>query len=305
MENKELEEFLSDVEKFNENISSDIPSDEKNSFENPLENIEQPENDTENKSEPETQNEKRLEELREGLKKIIDGYAFVKLVDSVFPKTLIYLLSFIDKDFRKINLKNVQLDDEEIEIYKPLGDYVAEYILTKLNPIVLLCSMYAYRTTLAITIEYNKVKSMSNHIKKHAMPLKKHPNITEKKFLKRRERIFRESDDFSEENRINRRNIEYIKELKNELENKNAEIQRLNNSVEELRREFLNYHSSQNPVQKENEPEKIDRRKIIDDEKKRILKERLAKAREIRKMKLQEQKNESNGQAEENDIQNE
>ena len=315
MEQNELEEFLSDVKKFNENISnSEIPSEEKKSvenisFENPLENVEQTENDTEIKSEPETQSRQRLEELREGLKKIIDGYAVVKLVDSVFPKTILYLLSFIDKDFQKINLKNVQLDEEEIEIYKPLGDYVAEYILTKINPVVLLCGLYAYRTTLAITVEYNKVKSMSNHKKQIPMPLKKSKHEIEM----RKRKLMREISELQKVKDINRYDREYAREINEEIQKRDAEIERLNKAIEDLKKEFLNSKKTEIPAVKEEnpvnmpeqKPEKIDKRKIVDEEKKKILKERLAKAREIRKQKLQEQKNENNEQTEENDTQNE
>jgi hypothetical protein len=304
MEQNELEEFLTDVKKFNENINNtDIPSEEKKSvenisFKNPLENVEQAENDTEIKSEPKNQSEQSLEELKDGIKKIIDGYAVVKLVDSVFPKTLIYLLSFIDKDFRKINLKNVQLDEEEIEIYKPLGDYVVDYIITKINPLVLLCGMYVYRTTLAITIEYNKVKSMSNHIKQKPMPLKKSKHEIEM----RKRKLMREISELHKVRDINRYDREYTKEINTEIQKRDAEIERLNKAIEDLKKEFLISKKTEIPITKEEKPvnepiqkpEKIDKRKIVDEEKKKVLKERLAKAREIRKQKLQEQKNEAN-----------
>lgn len=299
MEQNELDEFLTDVKKFNENVnnsenpSEEKKSDENNSFENPLENVEQ----TENKTEPETQSEQRLKELKDGLKKIIDGYAVIKLVDSVFPRTILYLLSFIDKDFQKINIKNVQLDEEEIEIYKPLGDYVAEYILTKINPVVLLCGLYAYRTTLAITVEYNKVKSMYNHKKQKPMPLKKSKHEIEM----RKRKLMSEISELQKVRDINRYDREYAKEINEEIQKRDAEIERLNKAIEDLKKEFLNSKKPEIPVTKEEKhlnepeqkPEKIDKRKIVDEEKKKILKERLAKAREIRKQKLQEQKPEN------------
>jgi len=308
----DAEHFIEDVKKFNENIkeqSDEIVSSEKDiKFENPLNegDFDDDFNDDDFDDETESNIEDTLKikekEVREGIKKLIDGTTIIKAVDSVFPNTLIYLLSFIDKDFDKIDRKNIQLSEEEIEIYKPIGDYVAEYIITKLNPIILLSGLYVYRTTLAITIEYNRIKKHKKiKFKKHkTMPLKKSSKKEIKNLERERSQIFKEMKDLQQTIRNNRQDYEYVKELREELQNKNAEIERLNKAIEELRKEFLNTSQKfQNPIQnpqtetdtKTEKTQKQDKRKIVSEEKRKILLERLAKAREIRKQKLLQKHN--------------
>lgn len=304
----DAENFIEDVKKFNTNINEQKEDQVSNAsevtFENPL-NDDFDDDDFDN-SETENNTDDTLKvkenEIREGVKKIIDGAAIVKAVDSVFPNTLLYLLSFIDKDFNKIDRKKIQLSEEELEIYKPIGDYVAEYIVNKLNPLVLLGGLYIYRTTLAITIEYNRVKENNKSInhKHKPMPLKKSNKKEIKDLERERTQILREARELQQTMNNNRQDYEYVKELREELEGKNEEIERLNKAIEELRKEFLNASQKfENPIQKTQtetetkteKEQKQDKRKVVDEEKKRILKERLAKAREIRKQKLQQSQN--------------
>jgi hypothetical protein len=310
----DAENFIEDVKKFNENIKEQndekVSSEKDIKFENPLnegdfdDDFNDDDFDDEVETESNTEDTLKIKEkeVREGIKKLIDGTTIIKAVDSIFPNTLIYLLTFIDKDFDKIDRKKIQLSEEELEIYKPIGDYVAEYIVNKLNPIVLLSGLYVYRTTLAITIEYNRIKEhKSIKLKKHkTMPLKKPSKREIKNLEKERSQIFKEARELQQIIRNNRQDYEYVKELRQELESKNAEIERLNKAIEDLRKEFLNTSQKfENPIQKTQsetdtnteKAQKQDKRKIVSEEKRKILLERLAKAREIRKQKLQQKQN--------------
>jgi len=289
--NNDTENFIEDVKKFNTNINDQKEEQVSNAndvtFENPLNDDFDDDDFVDDEAETESNKDDTLKvkenEIREGLKKLIDGATIVKAVDSVFPNTLLYLLSFVDKDFNKIDRKKIQLSEEEIEIYKPIGDYVAEYIVNKLNPLVLLGGLYIYRTTLAITIEYNRIKERKsiNHKKHKPMPLKKSSKKEIKNLERERNQILREARELQQTMNINRQDYEYVNELKEELESKNEEIERLNKAIEELRKEFLNASQKfESPIQKtqtesdtkSEKEQKQDKRKIIDDEKKRILK---------------------------------
>jgi hypothetical protein len=291
----DAEQFIDDVKKFNANVNNPELSEtnqNENLFENPLDDDF---NDNDFEDEKENGTEKisiKEKELRDGIKKIIDGATIVKVVDSVFPNTILYLLSFVDKDFNKIDVEKIKLTEDEIEIYKPIGDYVSEYILNNINPVLLLGGLYLYRTTLAITIEYNKIKE-NKHLKHKPMPIKK--NKTEKKDNQEKlknVKSFYQKNEYEEKEPIIDKNESYINNLENELLNKNSEIEKLNNAINELRKEFLNATQKfDNPIQSsEVNNSKIDKRKIVDDERKKILIERIKKAREAKLKKIKENK---------------
>lgn len=83
------------------------------------------------------QNFKTDESFKIEFKNLISGYMLLSLMDFVMPSAVIKIYGFVNKDFKKLNIKpnSLKLDSEQKEALKNSADEVAKYIFSKINPL--------------------------------------------------------------------------------------------------------------------------------------------------------------------------
>lgn len=292
--NTEFNDFLNDVEKFNETISAtENVVDESNNFETPNDlSSDNPPNENTNQN-----NEQG--ELREGLKQVFTGELVITIIDTIFPKSMLLLLSFIDKDFGEIELQSIQLDEAEKEMYKPVGEYIAKILIDKINPVVFFSALYIYRTSLAIYIQYNHIKQLKKH---KTMPLKKSKQKSEK--TNETNNLFSLKSQIKNELKNEIKDLQtQIADLSNYIRNIQitdpSEARELKKELDDLKSQLKEKQNTQsvsntppvNKAEKENDNTSKKRKYNIDPNK---LKEKLEKMRAAREKKKNEQFNQNN-----------
>lgn len=77
------------------------------------------------------------ENFKSEFKNLVSGYMLLSLMDFVMPFAVIKIYSFVNKDFKKLNIKpnSLKLDSEQKEALKNSADEVAKYLFQKINPL--------------------------------------------------------------------------------------------------------------------------------------------------------------------------
>jgi len=83
------------------------------------------------------QNFKTDESFKSEFKNLVSGYMLLSLMDFVMPFAVIKIYGFVNKDFKKLDIKPncLRLDVEQKEALKNSADEVAKCIFQKVDPI--------------------------------------------------------------------------------------------------------------------------------------------------------------------------